>query len=212
MWVTLHAIALIVLPLATLIAIVLRPRHTRVHEWLLLGIIPLAAGVLTGVSLPCLCFRPHAWSQVFIPAACLAASLVGIRPRGLRVLFAVVSLSLLVGLWLHHEALLDSGQWTSPELARHSSRARAQISLSGLKRELRSIGEADHTAYPAGWLEALPLKVTAEPEPEQAAGAAWHTWITGLYRRVDSRREFWYPGGTPTVAAESVELRRLNEQ
>jgi len=184
-----------------------RPRKPGRWTPLVWILVPLGAGVVTGELIPCLCYRPHAIPQVMIPAACFAFSITCIGARGLRAIFAFGSLAMLLLLWFQHDALVWSGQCTSPTLARFSSRGYGQIELARVSSELKRVGETDRTEYPAAWLRDLPIEVALDPPPNQHAECAWHTWLTGLYLRRDTARDFWFPGGTLSEAADKLEIR-----
>ncbi len=207
MLITVHAAALIGLPLLTALAVICSPRKPRVRDWLLLPALPLTIGLLTGELIPCLCHRPHAISQVLIPASCMAGAIAFVRRKLFRTGLAIVSFLGVLALWGQHAVLVDSGRYTNPTYARYDGRFLAMLALRDAKQDLQSTCRANRTIYPSGWLRDIPLPVTVPLLTAATGIREWQTWITGLWRCEDRPIDIWYPGGVPAEAVESLTLR-----
>ncbi len=210
MWVTLHALTLIFLPVVTIAAICLSPARPRLGTVFAASLVGAFMVVIIGPTFTTCCEEPLQWRQITIPTACAAFAIVFISNRRASSGITFMSLALAFVLAEHAHRLRGLNQWTGmPNLS--------SLSAGRAKNRLKEIGSRlvelkDTAKYAPCWLrdhpnERIAIEGMVMPPRDSRAEPSWHTWLTGLYRRYDIDRDFWYPGGTLPEAAERLELR-----
>jgi len=215
MWVTLHAITLSLLPVLTIAAVAKSPARLRLTEIAVAALFGAAVFMILAPSFSTCCDEPLQWRQLLIPTASAMTAIVFVRRKELSLAIALASLMLAFLLAFHFAALLGSRGWTGKRNLAQQSVGMARRRLLDIQAELR--GVQDDTSYPPCWLRDHPIRELAiagavRPPSDSWSEPAWHSWLTGLYRRHDIDRDFWYPGGRLSEAADKLELRERPSQ
>ncbi len=203
-----HAVAIVALPLLTLVFVVVsllkeRPTGVRILAGAgagVLGFGVLVLGFARGSS-PTL--------QWAVPASCgvVSFALIADLRRTWKVVLAMALWT--VALPLQYQSLVVHGGYAgSTALAERREgelRARAQE----FEALLREAGRKDAASYPAGPLGDSPLlrgheKVRAQRgkcrDDRWVIEPLWHTGITGLHAKRSEGVVLWYSGGPPATA------------
>jgi len=213
MWVTLHALALLACPIITLIVVLLTKRRSFAGRSVVAPLLtPLAIGLMP-MTMKHMCDEGQAFGSWLIPLLCLWPSMLLVGPAFWR-----LALALLLGIamyvltyqhveWVHSEELTGNPRWAKRVFAA-TNRQRMQDYQVWLAER----GGADTTSYPAGWLRDIDFGGQHIPPSDWqpidgTVTPLWHSSFTQLYTRVRIPLDYWYPGGTPTEAAEKLELR-----
>lgn len=210
MWVTLHAVALALLPVLTIAAVAKSPARPRLTEIAVAALFGAAVFMILAPSFSTCCDEPLQWRQLLIPTACAMTAIVFVRPKELSLAIALSSLMLAFLLAFHFAALLGTHRWTGKRNLASQSAGIARRRLSDIQSELRVV--QDDASYPPCWLRDHPNEkakwsAMIMPPKDSWSESAWHSWLTGLYRRHDLDRDFWFPGGKLADAADKIELR-----
>lgn len=89
----------------------------------------------------------------------------------------------------------------------------AGIARSARESVLEQLGRVtDNRSYPPGWLRDLSNGEVASaaamnPLTDSWVEPAWHSWLSGLYRRHGIPQDFWFPGGSVAEARDRIEIR-----
>jgi len=227
MWVTLHTILLLAMPLATVGGLLLLPRRQLTAGNLTMPLlVSLMAMSLAFTFSTHLCGAGLPWRQVLLGGACLVPWATLVKSRGLRRGGTVALFIATLGLSQHFSEVVHRPGWSgNSDWPRYGAIAR------DFARSVHAM--ADHIpapeatqAYPPGWLRDLPIAAKLCELAEGAGlselperyrlrrcefGRAWHTWLTGLYPYELVPQDLWYPGGSLGEGLRRVELRNRSD-
>jgi len=218
MWVTLHAILLLAIPLATVGGLLLLPgrRATLPALFVAVLVLYLAMSIIPRVHA---CGEGGAHTQLLLSGACLVPWLVLIKPRLARFGGGGLLLLAMFGLSEHFTDVVHLTGWTGNTSWRpEEKRSRAvveSLSVSGDRIAVES--GCSEEVFPPCWLRELPMagviqEYTGPFSPRRReCRTAWHTWLTGLYPYELVPQDLWYPGGPLGEGLRAVELRDRRE-
>lgn len=225
MWVTLHAFALILLPVVTIAAIARYPRRRWFPEtsnaWgFLIIFLYFSASV---ILFTCLCDHSGPWlRQTFVPLACMVASLLFIGSPRVRVSMILLGVVTGFALQAHLTRLIHAPGWAYDQngFLRQGVLTEAQVNQSWLARvgnDIETRGVSDRNSYPPGWMGDLRLAdgsrvYVSYSFANRRSIRFWHTRITGLLRVERASLDVWFPGGTLKEAADKLEVRMRPNQ
>lgn len=205
-WINVHAIVLIGLPIGTLAMLAIcKKRKPRARD-LLVGTIGAGIVSLSGLSCKHLCNQGDPFFQWLIPAVCIWLVLLFVADGTWRRSVAVLLFVAEVALCHHFVEIVHRTGWTgNPAGMRAMEQNRPKVMIKEAEEFLATKAATDAIDYPAGWLKDLPPINAAETSYEFYLGdcpglgkysASWHSWFTGLYdseQAID--RDLWYLGG-----------------
>ncbi len=196
-----HAILLLLLPLATLVAVLAWQRRSpSTLQLALAGLFSCLAMSLAITFNNHLCREGTPRNQWLITGICMFLALAVVKSATRRRLSGAVLFVGVIGLSCHFTEVVHLTAWTgNPDWP---GTAPAMLNtlphLTGSPSTESGNPEAE---YPAGWLRDLPLSpeiqhsLTSLYPIRREIHRAWHTRLTGLYRYVMIPQDFWYPGG-----------------
>lgn len=222
MLVDLHAILLLLIPVATIVGLLLARRRRPAAPQLLvaIAIAALAMIVTVGVNTH-MCLEGLPRSQWIIAGLCLLSVLALVNSRPRRRLAAALLFVGMLGLSCHFTDVVHDRNWTGNPGWLGTDRAWLRSVQDAVDADVLAAESeltADSNDYPAGWLRDLPLyaaitDVVGDRVPaRRVIHPVWHSWLTGLYRRTGVTQDLWYPGGPPSQGLRHLELRDRPER
>lgn len=207
--IALHAIALAALPLAA-VGVALRWQRRPTDHQLALALLP-AALLMMWDLIPCLCWERHPFRQHGIGGMATFVAFAFVGPTLLRRVVGFGALLITLALGMHYDALITSGRWTSvPDLERRS------IGINqGMLRRVQAdvdacVAASSGAPLAPGWLRESDLARNCKrlrdlprPHARRSANHQWHSVLTGLFRRNEVHRDFWFTEG----AEMNIEIR-----
>jgi hypothetical protein len=214
MFVVLHALVLMVIPVITLVLLLVQGDRER-----RLGIAVLTAALGLGVQALVYAYHTDArspesnpLSQFVVLGGSTLAALLWLHSGRLRGLLFAVNTVALVVLCQHYVELVQGPRWAgqaSTRLERQLPRIRDYLEVQGYR---------DDGVYPPGrvrdqpFAEDLPEWFRALLEPDQRDlehSSRWHSWLTRLYRVERTPRDLMFPGGTLREGGPRVDLAEV---
>lgn len=210
-----HAVVLLVLPLATL-AWCLRWRGRPVPAKR--AAVGVAVAVLT--MLAAIVVNTHACNEGLPPTQWLIGGIcvgcvIALTPAAhWRWALGGVLIVVTQVLALHFTDVVHRSGWTgNPRWA-----GVGPAMLATTRRQIERLAQQTNSdvVYPAGWLHDIDLPAPVDQSAAASIPAApgrrvvsqaWHTWLTGLYAYATVPQDYWFPGGNLSRAAARIELR-----
>jgi hypothetical protein len=129
---------------------------------------------------------------------------------------SVVMIGIMILLSVHYVDLVHDTKWVGN--VRHLAVVERlmEYHLANIRDNVRQVGMTDETAYPKGWLRALPIGTVLKDAigddlPYRVEShRVWHTWLTRLFRVNQVSQDYWYPGGRPSDAAANIVLKDVS--
>ena len=227
MLVTIHAIVLVVIFLATVVGALVAIKRTfrrdsvRIRRDLFratgVTLVGMLIVSLTTSLMGCMCSKVPdtqfllAGFAIWICWYCLG----DMRFRKTITAGLIVVMSLLSG---HHASMAHSDLWSTGRWSESLFKARNEASLHDVQKIVQEKCAEDENNYPAGWLDEMPFMVPFLHELSSyqknldcvEIGNAWHSGFTRLYPYRKTPLRIWFPGGVPAEAAEDMTLREVS--
>lgn len=213
LFVDVHAILLVGLPISTSVLILrLRrrtPTRTQYLIWILVCLLLVATVRIFSVHL---CKEGSPKNQWLILGPFMTLAVLFINSAIWRLLTGLVLFSCMSGLSCHFNELVHTSDWTgNPEWVGYGEAVQKVIRYELVDVATKS--GIDKLSFDAGWLRDLVLPADAREyitdlHPfRRVSKTVWHSRITGLYRKTDIPQDFWYPGGPLHSSIAKIELR-----
>jgi hypothetical protein len=210
---TVHAVVLIILPVAVVIALAAVKRRVPTGRQFTIAFAIAAFGTLAAPMFNFhLCYEGVPFMQWLILGPCLLLILLFVKsPAWRRTLGAAVFIGMM-GLSCHFTDIVHEPGWTgNPDWD-----GGANIRFRSVRHSAATAAakcEDPNLELPANWLRELPIwPVVQESLDDQHLTRrevirTWHTTLTGLYRYFSIPQDYWYPGGPLADAITRLELR-----
>lgn len=210
---TVHAVVLIVLPVAVVIALATTKRRAPTSKQFTIALAIAALGTLAAPMFNHhMCREGEPRTQWLILGPCLLLVLLFVNSAAWRRALGAVVFVGMMGLSCHFTDLVHEPGWTAnPDWdggANIIFRSRRQAAAAAA-----ADSENPNVDMPAGWLRELPVWPAVQDQfgdqhpVRRELRRAWHTWLTGLYQYSSIPQDFWYPGGPLADAMTRLELR-----
>lgn len=212
MQVTLHAILLIVLPVAALLSVVALGRRVPTGRQFVVALILASLGTLAAPMFNqhmCLAGEPR--NQWLILGPCLFLALLLVDSAARRRWLAACVFVGMMGLSCHFTNRVHTPGWTGTPGRDRGAQARLRSLQESAEAAVADIANQD-AALTAGWLRDSAIwddveDVFGDKYPNRCQDRrVWHSALTGLYQTTCIPQDFWYPGGPPKEAVTRIEL------
>lgn len=215
---TVHAIVLIVLPVAVAIALAAVKRRAPTNRQFTIALGIAAVGTLAAPMFNHhLCWEGEPRTQWLVLGPCLLLVLLFVNsPAWRRTLGAVVFVGMM-GLSCHFTNLVHETGWTGNQ----DWDGGAMSMFRSMRQSVAVVvsnSERPDVEMPAGWLRELPIWPAVQDQfgdqhpVRREPSRVWHTWLTGLYRYSIIPQDFWYSGGPLADATTRLVLRDRSEE
>lgn len=210
---TVHAIVLVALPVAVVIALAAMKRRAPTSRQFTIALAIAAVGTLAAPMFNHhMCLEGEPRMQWLILGPCLLLVLLLVNsPAWRRTIGAVVFIGMM-GLSCHFTDLVHERGWTGNPNWDGGANAVFR-SLRQSAAVVASDSENPNVEMAAGWLRDLPVwpavqDLFGDQHPvRRELNRTWHTWLTGLYRYSSVPQDFWYPGGPLADGITKLEMR-----
>ena len=166
------------------------------------------------------CDAGNAFTQLLIPAICLAFIITFVRNGKVRILTGIIIFIVAVVLTNQFNDLVHGDNYTGNQNRENGFNIlKQERDLKLIKEIFNKEGETAQNKYPPDWLlgrvlySFIPEEVKARLEKySNGVGTykLWHTCFTGLYGiRKGKGVAIWYPGGLLKDCANKLELKEI---
>jgi hypothetical protein len=211
--VTIHAILLLAIPVATAMVYVRGPRRTpSKRRPLFAAIIAVGMALLVLAINTHLCYAGDPWAQCLIIGVCLWAVLTYQRGGLARLWLSVVLVGLMLGLSFQYVNLVHSSGWYGHPHPSPAVKIVNDSRLAVVRVKVEEAGVNNPVVYPEGWLRQMPCVPAIAGELKHTPyrveiGRAWHSWYTRIFPVHRIAQDFWFPGGRLGEGGGSITLR-----
>lgn len=209
-----HAILLIVLPLAAVLATAILARRTPTDRQITIAFALAGLGTCAApFSNHHLCREGEPRMQWLILGPCLFLVLLLVKSNAWRRLLGATVFLAMMGLSCHFTSLVHEPGWTGNPSYDGGTKVRLKVLRDTAAIVANDDDKLAKSEFAAGWLRDLPLwpaildRFGEQMIARRQIRYAWHTRLTGLYRYSSEPLDFWYPGGRFEEVAARIELR-----